>query len=168
MVDLGWCPGSVKTGPWGVPTQLPGHLLHRGPEARAEKEPLRVPGTAVYLTSRGDMVPTALLHNLKHNKVLHERVVLLTVQTPSVPRVPHEERVAIDKLRPDVIRMRVRYGFMQTPHVPRALDAAAAYGLSFEPMQTSYFLGRETLIPSIHPPLSGWQERQGTILNVIS
>lgn len=124
-----------------------------------EKEPTRVPGTAVYLTSRGDMVPSALLHNLKHNKVLHERVIVLTVETMGVPRVRRGERVTIDELRADVLRMRVRYGFMQTPNVPRALAAAAVYGLTFDPMQTSYFLGRETLIPSIQPPLSGWQER---------
>ena len=130
-----------------------------------EKQPIRVPGTAIYLTGDSEMLPNALLHNLKHNKVLHERVVFLTVKTLGVPRVPRQDRVRVEQLRPDFLRMTVYYGFMQTPHVPRALAAAARFGVQFDKMETSFFVGRETLVPSVHPPLSGWRENLFIILS---
>ena len=130
-----------------------------------EKQPIRVPGTAIYLTGDCEMLPHALLHNLKHNKVLHERVVFLTVQTLGVPRVPRQDRVRIEQLRPDVFRITVFYGFMQTPHVPRALVAANRLGVQFDRMDTSYFVGRETLVPSMQPTLSGWRETLFIILS---
>jgi KUP system potassium uptake protein len=80
-----------------------------------EKQPIRVPGTAIYLTADGEMLPHALLHNLKHNKVLHERVVFLTVKTLGVPRVLRQDRLRVEWLRPDFLRLTVYYGFMQTP-----------------------------------------------------
>ena len=124
-----------------------------------EKQPIRVPGTAIYLTADGEMLPHALLHNLKHNKVLHERVVFLTVKTLGVPRVWRRERVRVEWLRPDVLRLTVYYGFMQTPHVPRALVTAERFGVRFDIMETSFFLGRETFVPSVRPILSGWREK---------
>ena len=130
-----------------------------------EKQPIRVPGTAIYLTGDREMLPNALLHNLKHNKVLHERVVFLTVKTLGVPRVPRRERVRVEQLRPDFLRMTVYYGFMQTPHVPRALATAKRLGLEFDKMDTSFFVGRETLMPSVNPALSGWRENLFIILS---
>jgi KUP system potassium uptake protein len=134
-------------------------------ERLAEKQPTRVSGTAIYLTPHDDLLPHALLHNLKHNKVLHERVVFLTVETLPIPHVPQRERLVLQWLRPDFAKLTVRYGFMQTPNVPRALTRAGALGLDLDMMQTSFFVGRETLVPSVQPPLSGWQERLFILLS---
>jgi KUP system potassium uptake protein len=129
-----------------------------------EKQPIRVPGTAIYLTADGEMLPHALLHNLKHNKVLHERVVFLTVKTLGVPRVSRQDRVRVEWLRPDFLRLTVYYGFMQTPNVPRALVVAEPFGVRFDIMETSFFLGRETFVPSVRPLLSGWREKLFIVL----
>ncbi len=119
----------------------------------------RVAGTAVFLTA-SDGVPAALLHNLKHNKVLHERVVLLTVKVEERPFVSSEQRVEARVLRDGFHRVILRYGYMQDPNVPRALANARTEDLGFfyEPMTISYFLGRETLIPSRTPGMSMWRE----------
>jgi len=109
--------------------------------------PLRVEGTGVFMTPDPDGVPRAMLHNLYHNKVLHERVVLLNVMMEDVPHVPEDERVRVDDLSQGFFRVRVRYGFKDDPDVPRALDLCEAQGLKFEMMLTSFFLGRETLVP---------------------
>lgn len=122
--------------------------------------PQRVPGTAVFLTSKPDTVPHALLHNLAHNKVLHERVVFLTVVTEPVPRVPEERRVELQALGEEFYRVMVRYGFVDQPDIPAALDRLRPHGLEFPLLETSYFLSRETLIPSL--ALEGmalWRER---------
>jgi KUP system potassium uptake protein len=129
-----------------------------------QKQPIRVPGTAIYLTAEGEMLPHALLHNLKHNKVLHERVVFLTIKTLGVPRVLRQDRVRVEWLRPDFLRLTVYYGFMQTPHVPRALVTAGRFGVRFDIMDTSFFLGRETFVPSVRPLLSGWREKLFIVL----
>ena len=121
--------------------------------------PTRVPGTAVFLTTSPEGVPHALLHNLNHNKVLHDRVLLLTVHTEEVPRVPDSERVEIEPLEAGFYRMTVRYGFKDEPDIPRALELAAAEGLPFESMETSYFLSRETLIPTVAPGMAMWREK---------
>ncbi|MEX0807618.1 MAG: potassium transporter Kup [Dongiaceae bacterium] len=117
-------------------------IAHLNPE-----RPVRVPGTAVYMTGTPDEVPRALLHNMKHNKVLHERVVLLTVSTKGVPKVPAAERVAVEQLGKRFYRVRVSYGFMQTPNVPRALELCREHGLEFDMMETSFFLARVALNP---------------------
>jgi KUP system potassium uptake protein len=130
-----------------------------------EKQPTRVPGTAVYLTGDSEMLPNALLHNLKHNKVLHERVVFLTVRTLGIPRVPRQDRLRIEWLRRDFLKITIFYGFMQTPNVPRALALAERYGVKFDKMDTSFFVGRETLVPSIEPTLKGWRETLFVILS---
>jgi KUP system potassium uptake protein len=129
-------------------------------ESLKRNPPLRVPGTAVFLTSKPDAVPHALLHNLAHNKVLHERVVFLTVTTEPVPRIPEERRVELQALGAEFYRVMVRYGFMDQPDIPAALDRLRPYGLEFPPLETTYFLSRETLIPSL--ALEGmalWRER---------
>jgi KUP system potassium uptake protein len=130
-----------------------------------QKPPLRVPGTAIYLTRHTDMLPNAMLHNLKHNKVLHEKVVLLTVETQDVPRVSENERATVRALRPDFCHVFLKYGFMETPNVPAAIAAFTPAGVNAEAVDTSYFLGRETLIPSPVPPMSRWRERLFILLS---
>jgi KUP system potassium uptake protein len=107
----------------------------------------RVPGTAVYLTSRDDVVPVPLLHNLKHNKVLHRRIVLLHVVTRNIPRVPPDKRVDVTHLGDDFHAVIAYYGFMQSPNVPRVLTRCASCGLHFDMMDTSFFVGRITIVP---------------------
>jgi KUP system potassium uptake protein len=106
----------------------------------------RVAGTAVYLTSRTDVVPVPLLHNFKHNKVLHKRIVLLHVVTRNIPRVPAAQRVEVTHLADDFHAIVAFYGFMQSPNVPRALARCAPQGLEFEMMETSFFVGRVTIV----------------------
>jgi KUP system potassium uptake protein len=110
--------------------------------------PHRVPGTAVFLTATPDATPHALLHNLNHNKVLHERVVFLTVEIKDVPWVPFGERILCESLGHGCWRVRVRYGFMDRPDVTRALDLCGALGLEFEHMETSFFLSRQKIVPT--------------------
>jgi KUP system potassium uptake protein len=123
--------------------------------------PPRVPGTAIFLTATPEATPHALLHNLNHNKVLHERVVFLTVETHEVPWVPFEDRVSCDPLGHGCWQVRVRYGFMNRPDVVRALDLCGALGLEFDMMQTSFFLSRQQVVPSTGGPLAMalWRER---------
>jgi KUP system potassium uptake protein len=106
---------------------------------------VRVPGTAIFMTSSADCVPAALLHNLKHNRALHERVVFLRVETESVPRVPARDRLVVEGLANGIYRVTVRYGFFQDPDIPKALRLAKAFGLEFDVMSTSFFVGHETL-----------------------
>lgn len=121
--------------------------------------PQRVPGTAVFMTSSMDRVPVALLHNMKHNKVLHERVVFLTVTSARVPWIADQDRVTVDRLANGFYRVVVHYGFMEAPNIPAVLDLCAKKGLEMSVMETSFFLGRETLIPSVRPEMALWRER---------
>ncbi|HEV2130517.1 MAG TPA: potassium transporter Kup, partial [Longimicrobiaceae bacterium] len=123
------------------------------------RPPLRVPGTAVFLFGDPTGVPPALLHNLKHNKVLHERVLLLNVITEEVPQVPEDKRLEVESLGGGFHRVRIHYGFMQDPNIPQALEGTAAHGLMLKPMETTYFLGRETLIPTRQPGMARWREQ---------
>jgi len=124
-----------------------------------DRSPLRVKGTAIYMTANSYAVPQAMMHNLKHNKVLHERIVLLTVTTEDVPSVPPDERISITELEKGFRRIVLRYGFMDQPDIPKALDECAKFGLTFDMMETSFFLGRETLVPARLPRLARWRER---------
>ncbi|MFQ5529015.1 MAG: potassium transporter Kup [Gemmatimonadota bacterium] len=127
--------------------------------------PVRVPGTAVYMHGGRDATPPALLHNLKHNKVLHDHVILLSVHTKDMPRVPREERVDVEELDGGIVRVAVYYGFTQDPHIPAALANACAKGLlDFKPMETTYFLGRERLIAVKKPPMRMWRARLFALL----
>lgn len=119
----------------------------------------RVPGTAVFMTSTPDGVPHALLHNLKHNKVLHERVVLLTVKIADVPYVQPEYRCMLEDLGQGFHRLVVKYGFMQDPDVPSALKRLTGCGPEFKMMDTSFFLARQTLLPSSRPGMAIWREK---------
>jgi KUP system potassium uptake protein len=119
----------------------------------------RVPGTAVFLTANPASVPRALLHNLKHNKVLHERVVILKVETEDVPRVPAAERLQVEHLPANFHRVIVRCGFMERPDVVAALRSCQLGPPEPTLMDTSFFLSRESLVPSDHPDLEPWRER---------
>ena len=121
--------------------------------------PTRVPGTAVFMNADPNGVPHALLHNLMHNKVLHERIVLVSVQVFDVPYVPEIDRVEVHKLKGDFYRVIVQYGFKDEPNIPAALALCADAGLQLEMLDTSFFLGRETLIPRFGSEMSFWRTK---------
>jgi len=120
---------------------------------------VRVSGTAIFMTTDIGTVPNALLHNMKHNQVLHERVVLMKVEYVDEPRVPPEKRLDVQRLGKGFHSLVARYGYLDRPNVPQALDLCRKYGLPIDLAITSFFLGRETLIPSPSPDLPAWQER---------
>ncbi|WP_291299091.1 potassium transporter Kup [Elioraea sp.] len=128
-------------------------FLARLPQSRT----IRVPGTAVFMTGNPDYVPGALLHNLKHNKVLHEKVLFLTVLTEDVPVAPPETRSVVEELSPGIHRVILRYGFMESPNIPRALAELKAEGIEADAMGVSFFLGRETVVPAASPRMSFWR-----------
>ena len=123
-----------------------------------KRPPTRVPGTAVFLTSDSDSAPTALLHSLKHYKVLHEQNVILTVEYALTPRVPESERVKIELLGETFRRVILRFGFMERPNVPKALGIARKQGWTFDIMSTSFFLSRRSLKPAVRSALPRWQD----------
>jgi KUP system potassium uptake protein len=124
-----------------------------------KKPPQRVPGTAVFLTSDPTSAPTALLHSLKHYKVLHEKNVILTVETAPTPRVDASERVRIEPIGETFSRVVLRFGFMETPNVPKALAIARKLGWNFDIMSTSFFLSRRSLRPAADSGMPRWQDR---------
>ena len=161
----GWFPLAMAVGAWFVIT-----TWRRGRSVLYEKlhgsampvdlflstmreAPLRVAGTAVFMTGDINTVPLALLHNLKHNKVLHERIILLQVLTVDIPRVAEVKRVEVRRLGKGFHAVVVRYGFMEQPDVPGALSKCRVHGLAYDEMQTSFFLGRESLIPAARSTL---------------
>ena len=124
------------------------------------RPPHRAPGTAIFLTSDPDIAPVALMHNLKHNKVLHEKNVILTVRTADRPRVAEADRVRIEPISDDFKKLIVTYGFMERPNVPKALNVCRKQqGLKFDIMSTSFFLGRRSIIPSASQGMPLWQDR---------
>ena len=124
---------------------------------RMERAPDRVAGTAVFLTADATHTPAAFLHNLKHNKVLHERIIILQVETMDVPRVAEAQRVEVERLGKGFHTVIARYGFTEQPDVPEALRACRPHGIAYDEMETSFFLGRETLVPSQHSRLGKWR-----------
>jgi KUP system potassium uptake protein len=137
-------------------TEVPLDTLLRSLE---KKPPHFVPGTAVFLTSDPDFAPTALLHNLKHNKVMHENNVILTVITADTPRVPEDERVRITPVSPHFRKIALRFGYMEQPNVPKALAVARKLGWQFDIMSTSFFLSRRALKPAARSGMPRWQDR---------
>ena len=123
------------------------------------KPPARVPGTAIFLTGDPEGAPTALLHNLKHNKIIHERNIILTVRTESTPRVPPEERVTIEELSPTFQRVAIAFGYMETPNVLKGIAACRKQGLTFDIMATSFFLSRRSLKATPHSGMPLWQDK---------
>ena len=136
-------------------TEVPIDTLFRSLE---KKPPHIVPGTAVFLTSDPEFAPTAMLHNLKHNKVLHTHNVILTIVTADTPRVPDEERVQYTPLSEHFARVTLKFGYMDEPNVPKALAIARKHGWQFDIMSTSFFLSRRTLRPSSQSGMPGWQD----------
>ena len=124
---------------------------------RADKTPARVAGTAVFLSARADVIPGALLHNLKHNKILHERVILAHIEIADTPFVPKERRIDVKKLGKGFFAMTIRHGFFETPDLPKALQEARSFGLALDVETTTFFVGRETLVLSEHPVLGRWR-----------
>jgi KUP system potassium uptake protein len=118
-----------------------------------------VSGTAVFLTSRPEFTPTALLHNLKHNKMLHENNLIVTVVTEDIPRVSEEDRMVITQLSHRFRLVVLRFGFMETPNVPKAMGMARKHGLKFDIMSTSFFLSRRSLKPAARSRMPRWQDR---------
>jgi KUP system potassium uptake protein len=136
-------------------TEVPLDDLIRSLEKRP---PHIVKGTAIFLTSDPAFTPTALLHNLKHNKVLHEHNVILTIETAQTPRVDPAERVRMEAVSDKFAKVRLRFGFMESPNVPKALAIARKLGWQFDIMSTSFFVSRRSLKPSSHSGLPRWQE----------
>jgi KUP system potassium uptake protein len=131
----------------------------------AEHPPIRTPGTAVFMDSNPSGIPRTLVHNLKHNHVLHERVILLTIINEEVPRIPWPEKLEIHELAPDLFRIIAHCGFMETPNVPAILHYAERDGLEYKPMETTFFLGRETLVLSRSRGMTYWHRRLFAVLS---
>ncbi len=123
------------------------------------KPPIRVPGTAVFLSADTDLAPTCLMHNLKHNRVLHERNIILSVKTEAVPRVPRHERVVIDRTDPLFTKVVAHYGFMESPNVPKIFETCRRKDLNIEVSNTSFFLSRRSLRMAHESELPRWQQR---------
>jgi KUP system potassium uptake protein len=140
-----------------IGTFLPGLML---------APPVRVPGTAIFMTADKGVVPHALLHNLKHNKVLHERNVFLTVETLATPYAAKSKRLAIEPIGDDFYRVLIRFGFMETPDVPQALMGSCDRGgIYFDPMDTTYFASRETIVASAHRGMPIWRDKLFAVMH---
>ncbi len=124
---------------------------------RADRFSQRIAGTAVFLSPRLDVVPNPLLHSIKHYKVLHERIVICAVSVADTPFVSKAKRITVEKLGKGFFAVRISYGFVETPDIPEALNLARAQGLALEPDATTYFLGRETLVPGVNPSMKSWR-----------
>ena len=124
----------------------------------ARRQPPRVPGTAVFMTSNPTGVPVVLLHHLKHNKVLHQTVVIMSIEGEEIPQVSADERVTVEVLGDGFFKVMGRYGFMETPDVPALLASIEQQGLRARPGETSFYLGRETLLPGGPAKLAGWRK----------
>ena len=141
----------------GLDSFLPGLML---------APPARVPGTAIFLTAQQGVVPHALLHNLKHNKVLHERNVFLTVDTLNVPYAPQDKRLKIDPIGDDFYRVLIRFGFMEIPDVPLALMRSCDQGGTyFDPMDTTYFASRENVVAGRHRGMPIWRDKLFAVMH---
>jgi KUP system potassium uptake protein len=156
LVMITWRRGTgilmQKTRRTEVPLESLVHSLEKRP-------PHIVPGTAVFLTSDPEFAPTALLHNLKHNKVLHEHNVVLTIIFSDTPRVPLSERVTMTPVSDRFSRVALKYGFMEQPNVPKALAIARKQGWTFDIMSTSFFLSRRSIKAAAHSGMPRWQDR---------
>ena len=124
-----------------------------------QRQTPRVPGTAIFMTADVSGAPAVLLHHLKHNKMLHERIILLSIITPDVPQVEEEERLTIRSLGANFHVVTASYGFMETPSVPKILEGLGARGMLFKPLETSFYLGRETILPTGKGRLARWRKR---------
>jgi KUP system potassium uptake protein len=129
------------------------------------RKPPRVPGTAVFLTSDVSGAPVVLLHHLKHNKVLHEQVILLSIVTVDVPEVPSSERAKVEQLGEGFWRIIAGYGFMQSPSVREVMECCEPQGIKVRPNETSYYLGREQLIPTGNTEMARWRKKLFVVMS---
>ena len=172
VLDGGWVPlvlagcSMLVMWTWVRGTKLLSQKTHRDSIATVDlvrmlqkSKPTRVPGTAIFLTSDPDVAPSALMHNLKHNKVIHERVVIVSVRTEDTPRVSEGHRFEIEKISDDFTKIRLHYGYMELPRMPAALAGLRKAGLKFDIMTTSFFLGRRTLKESPSSGMPRWQDK---------
>ena len=170
--DGGWVPlliGAIifilmltwKNGRYIVYKRLKSEAMDLVPfiEAVSAHPPPRVPGTAVFMTPNPDGVPHAMLHNLKHNKVLHEKVVILTVKFLDVPHTNLEERVTVEAMQHEFYRVTIKYGFKDEPDLPRDMALCAVRGLDINAMDTSFFIGKEILIASEKSGMAIWRKK---------
>jgi KUP system potassium uptake protein len=134
-------------------------FIARLPQSRT----IRVPGIAIFMTGQADYLPNALLHNLKHNKVLHERVLFVTVVNEDVPQAA--TRRDVTEMAPGIHRIILHYGFQESPNIPKELESLREHGVDFDPMQASYFLGRETLVAAAVPKLPRWQQAMFSVMS---
>jgi len=151
-----WKRGRMQLGAIQDAGALPLDLFLGGIE---RNPPVRVKGTAVFMTSSKEGVPVVLLHHLKHNKVLHETVVLLSVTTRGIPEVPPERSITLERLGHGFVRIVATFGFMQSPNIPEVLARAARQGVRIPPMETSYYLGRERLVLTGHARMHRWRKK---------
>jgi KUP system potassium uptake protein len=128
-------------------------------EDMSRRQPPRVPGTAVFMTSDPGGVPVVLLHHLKHNKVLHEKVIIMSVAGEEIPQVKPQERAEVRERGDGVYQVTARYGFMESPDIPGLLSTLGPFGLAAKPMETSFYLGRETLLPTGNSKLAYWRKK---------
>ncbi|HET7681050.1 MAG TPA: potassium transporter Kup [Xanthobacteraceae bacterium] len=156
LVMLTWLRGTNFLAQKTRRTEIPLDTLIRSFE---KKPPHSVPGTAVFLTSTPDFAPTALLHNLKHNKVLHQNNVILTIVISDTPRIPLQDRVTITPVSSSFTLVALRFGYVEEPNVPKALAIARKHGWQFDIMSTSFFLSRRALKPAAHSGMPRWQDR---------
>lgn len=156
MVILTWRRGTRILSDKTRRTEIPLNDLVKSLE---KKSPHIVKGTAIFLTANPEYAPTALLHNLKHNKVLHDQNIVLTINTADTPRVTPEERVVIEGVSPHFSVVKLKFGYMESPNVPKALAQARKLGWSFDIMSTSFFLSRRALKPAAHSGMPRWQDR---------
>ena len=172
VVDGGWVPLTIGTAmfvlmwTWSRGSAILLARTHRDSipmldliKMLEKSKPVRVQGTAVFLTNDPTSAPSSLMHNLKHNKVLHERVVLLNVRTETTPRVPAANRYEMKSLSSDFMLVTLHFGYMEQPHIPRALAAMRKAGLKFDIMTTSFFLGRRTLKTAPNSGMPLWQDK---------
>jgi KUP system potassium uptake protein len=171
IVEGAWVPLAVAGAlvaimlTWRRGTAILNAEAHTDPDLRSlvaaleKKPPHRVSGTAVFLTATPEAAPSSLLHNLKHNRMLHERNILLTVRTAELPRVANSDRVSVEPISDTFSAVTLTYGFMETPDVIRGLQLCRKRGLNVDPAATSFFLSRRTLRPASRPEMRRWQEK---------
>ena len=170
VLDGGWVPLAIAAGimiamwTWVRGTRLIYRKTHTGLplvdliRQLERSPPTRVPNTAIFLTSDPDIVPTAMLHNLKHNMVLHGHNIVMNVKTANVPRIADDDRVTVERLSDDFSRMSLTFGYMETPNIPKALVLARRQGLKFDIMKTSFFVGRRSIKPAAKSAMPRWQD----------
>jgi len=172
VVDGGWVPlllggcAMIVMWTWVRGTQLLAEKTHRDSipimdliSMLEKSKPTRVPGTAIFLTSDTNVAPTALMHNLKHNKVVHQRVLVISVNTKDTPRVPESKRFEVETLAENFYRATLHFGFMESPRVPAALALMRKAGFKYDIMTTSFFLGRRSIVESASSEMPAWQDK---------